>query len=103
MEIPTKQDRIRNLYGVQIDELSVILNKAILEVAETTDGKGYRYIEARSNSDSDYVNSNIIQYLDDHYRKAGWIIEQHTDSDDEHKHHIRIYYLANFQPPVMDD
>lgn len=92
MEIPTRQDRIQSLYGEAIETYSVVLNKAILEDSEETDGKGCSYITTRLNADGDYVDSRVIKYLDEHYRKAGWIIEQHSDADSD-KQHIRIYFL----------
>lgn len=93
MEIPTKQDRIQSLYGEEIAKYSEILNAAILESRDTEDGRGYPYIHARMNEDYAWIDSEVVKYLAEHYRKAGWIVEQHSMAGYDDRHEIRIYYL----------
>jgi hypothetical protein len=93
LNIPTEDDRIANLYGDQIKELSEAINTSILNGDWQCGRFEYLYVHINNGL---YVHSEITEWLKKQYQKAGWLIETNGDDDSYH------YRLFRCKPTVEE-
>lgn len=89
MNIPTYEQRIQAKFGDEKDTINRLINKVILEGDQRTNNYGQNYYTVDM---EDYPHSELVDYMVEQYKKAGWRVEFfRRDRDEEREAHVDIY------------